>query len=109
MDPRMVKLAQAMAGGAGVGAAGSGAAGYLSGGMPGALSGLGTGALSGAAVPLLQHMFPENPGAAAAMAQGLSMGPVGLPGVIGGGLELMGVAKPAPQSIQFSKGGPDDR
>lgn len=109
MDPRMAALARAMAMGAGTGGAMSGATGYLNGGMQGALSGAGTGALSGMAVPLLQHFFPNNPGAAGALAQGLTMGPVGLPGVIGGGLELMGVAKPAPQNQVFTKGGPDDR
>lgn len=109
MDPRMAALAKAMAAGAGVGGAASGATGFLNGGVQGAMAGMQTGALGGAAVPLLQHFFPQNPGAAAAMANGLTMGPVGLPGVIGGALELSGLGKAAPQNIQFSKGGPDDR
>ena len=83
--------------GAGIGA-GLGAVG--AGGPQGMLSGAQHGALSTAAVLAAQKMFPNKPEAASVFAQGLmmglsagAMGVIGIPGIVGGGLELLGLAK----------------
>ena len=93
------------AGGAGAGL--GGAFGFLAGGAKGAAAGGLAGGLGGLLVPIAQRIFKNNPGAAGALAQGLAMlaqaNPVGLPGLIGGLLELSGVAKPDLEALKNFK------
>lgn len=67
--------------------------------MPQAIA---TGALSGLAVPMANALSHNNPNVAG-IVNALMLGPAGAPGMIGNALELMGVAKPAPQNIRLSK------
>lgn len=73
------------------------------GGVPAMLNGAKNGAISALAVEVAKRLFPKNPDAASLLAQGLTMGPLGIPAIVGGAAELTGIGKGDNSLLRMSK------